>query len=51
MRLSSKPFTPSEFLKFLFKPYTTFGYAKVKVNGRRGILIAIKTGSGQRDPL
>ncbi len=27
------------------------GYAKVEVNGRRGILITIRTGSGQGDPL
>jgi hypothetical protein len=31
--------------------YTLVGYAYVEVNGRRGILIIIKTGSGQGDPL
>jgi hypothetical protein len=31
--------------------YTLVGYAYVEVNGRRGILITIKTGSGQGDPL
>ncbi len=33
------------------KHYTLVGYAKVEVNGQRGILITIKTGSGQGDPL
>ena len=31
--------------------FTLIGYAKVEVNGRQGILITIKTGSGQGDPL
>jgi hypothetical protein len=31
--------------------YTLVGYAQVEVNGRKGILITIKTGSGQGDPL
>jgi hypothetical protein len=31
--------------------YTLVGYAYVEVNGWRGILITIKTGSGQGDPL
>jgi hypothetical protein len=31
--------------------YTLVGYAYVEVNGRAGILITIKTGSGQGDPL
>jgi hypothetical protein len=31
--------------------YTLVGYAYVEVNGRKGILITIKTGSGQGDPL
>jgi hypothetical protein len=31
--------------------YTLVGYAYVEVNGRRGILITIRTGSGQGDPL
>jgi hypothetical protein len=31
--------------------YTLVGYAFVEVNGRPGILITIKTGSGQGDPL
>jgi hypothetical protein len=33
------------------KHYTLVGYAYVEVNGRRGLLITIKTGSGQGDPL
>jgi hypothetical protein len=31
--------------------YTLVGYAFVEVNGRSGILISIKTGSSQGDPL
>jgi hypothetical protein len=31
--------------------YMLVGYAYVEVNGRRGILITTKTGSGQGDPL
>jgi hypothetical protein len=31
--------------------YTLVGYAYVEVNGRRRLLITIKTGSGQGDPL
>ncbi len=31
--------------------YTLVGYARVEVNGRQGILITIRTGSGQGDPL
>jgi hypothetical protein len=33
------------------KQYTLIGYAYVEVNGRKGILIVIKTGSGKGDPL
>jgi hypothetical protein len=33
------------------RQYTLVGYPYVEVNGRRGILITIKTGSGQGDPL
>jgi hypothetical protein len=54
MRLFSKPFVSSEFLKFLSNPIryiTLVGYVNVEVNGRRGILITIKTGSRQGDPL
>jgi hypothetical protein len=40
-----------ELLIQAFRQYTLVGYAKVEVNGRRGILITIKTGSGQGDPL
>jgi hypothetical protein len=32
------------------KHYTLVGYAYVEVNGRRGLLITIKTGSGQGVP-
>jgi hypothetical protein len=31
--------------------YTLIGYAYVKVNGKKGVLIIIKTGSGQGGPL
>ncbi len=31
--------------------YTLVGFAYIEVNGRSGILITIKTGSGQGDPL
>jgi hypothetical protein len=33
------------------RQYTLVGYARVEVNGRKGILITIKTCSGQGDPL
>ncbi len=33
------------------RQYTLVGYAKVEINGRRGILFTIKTGSGQGNPL
>jgi len=31
--------------------YTLMGFAYVEVNGRKGVLITIKTGSGQGDPM
>jgi len=31
--------------------YTLIGFAYVEVNGRKGVLITIKTGSGQGDPM
>ena len=33
------------------RQYTLVGFAKVEVNGRQGIIITIRTGSGQGDPL
>ena len=33
------------------RQYTLVGFARVEVNGRQGILITIRTGSGQGDPL
>ncbi|RPH76440.1 MAG: reverse transcriptase family protein, partial [Planctomycetaceae bacterium] len=40
-----------ELLIQALQQYVLVGYAKVEVNGRKGILITIKTGSGQGDPL
>ena len=33
------------------RQYTLVGFARVEVNGRQGIVITIRTGSGQGDPL
>jgi exonuclease III len=33
------------------RQYTLVGFARVEVNGRRGILVTIRTGTGQGDPL
>ena len=33
------------------RQYTLVGFARVEVNGRQGIIITIRTGSGQGDPL
>jgi hypothetical protein len=46
-----RAFGVPELLIQALRQYTLVGYAKVEVNGRRGILITIKTGSGQGDPL
>jgi hypothetical protein len=31
--------------------YSLIGYAYVEVNGRKGLLITVRTGSGQGDPI
>ncbi len=46
-----RAFGVSEIMVQAISQYTLVGYAYVEVNGRRGILITIKTGSGQGDPL
>ncbi len=46
-----RAFGVPEILIQALRHYTLVGYAKVEVNGRRGILITIRTGSGQGDPL
>ena len=33
------------------RQYTLVGFARVEVNGRQGIVVTIRTGSGQGDPL
>jgi hypothetical protein len=40
-----------EMMTQALKHYMLIRYAEVKVNGHKGILITIKTGSGQGDPL
>ncbi len=46
-----RAFGVPELLIQALRRYTLVGYAKVEVNGRRGILITIKIGSGQGDPI
>jgi hypothetical protein len=46
-----RAFGVPEILIQALRHYTLVGYAKVEVNGRKGILITIRTGSGQGDPL
>jgi hypothetical protein len=46
-----RAFGVPELLIQALRHYNLVGYAQVEVNGRRGILITIKTGSGQGDPL
>ena len=46
-----RAFGVPEIMVQALQQYTLVGYAKVEVNGRRGILITIRTGSGQGDPL
>jgi hypothetical protein len=46
-----RAFGVSKLLIQALRHYTLVGYAQVEVNGRRGILITIRTGSGQGDPL
>jgi hypothetical protein len=46
-----RAFGVPEIMVQAIRQYTLVGYAYVEVNGRRGILITIKTGSGQGDPL
>jgi hypothetical protein len=46
-----RAFGVRELLIQALRKYTLISYAKDEVNGRRGILITIKTGSGQGDPL
>jgi exonuclease III len=41
---------PQEYIQAV-KHYTLIGFAYVEVNGKRGVLITIKTGSGQGDPM
>ncbi len=45
-----RAFGVPEILIQALRHYTLGGYVKVEVNGRRGILITIKAGSGQGDP-
>jgi hypothetical protein len=46
-----RAFGVPELLIRALRHYTLVGYAQVEVNGRRGILITIRTESGQGDPL
>jgi hypothetical protein len=46
-----RAFGVPEIMIMAIQHYTLVGYAYVEVNGRPGILITIKTGSGQGDPL
>jgi hypothetical protein len=46
-----RAFGVPEIMIMAIQHYTLFGYAFVDVNGRSGIVITIKTGSGQGDPL
>ncbi len=46
-----RAFGVPEILIQALRHYTLVGYAQVEVNGRRRILITIRTGSGQGDPL
>jgi hypothetical protein len=46
-----RAFGVPEIMIMAIQHYTLVGYAFVEVNGRSGILITIKTGSGQGDPL
>jgi len=46
-----RAFGVPEIMVQALQQYTLVGYARVEVNGRQGILITIRTGSGQGDPL
>jgi hypothetical protein len=46
-----RAFGVPEIMIMAIQHYTLVGFAYVEVNGRAGILIPIKTGSGQGDPL
>jgi len=46
-----RAFGVPEIMVQALRQYTLVGFARVEVNGRQGILITIKTGSGQGDPL
>ena len=46
-----RAFGVPEIMVQALKQYTLVGLARVEVNGRQGLLITIKTGSGQGDPL
>ncbi len=46
-----RAFGVPEIMIMAIQHYTLVGYVYVEVNGRPGILITIKTGSGQGDPL
>jgi hypothetical protein len=46
-----RAFGVPEIMIMAIQHYTLVGFAYVEVNGRAGILITIKTGSGQGDPL
>ncbi len=46
-----RAFGVPEIMVQALRQYTLVGFARVEVNGRKGILITIRTGSGQGDPL
>jgi exonuclease III len=46
-----RAFGVPEIMVQALRQYTLVGFARVEVNGRRGILITIRTGTGQGDPL
>ena len=46
-----RAFGVPEIMVQALQQYTLVGYARVEVNGRKGLLITIRTGSGQGDPL
>jgi hypothetical protein len=49
--LNLRAFGIPEIMIQALRQHTLVDFARVEVNGRRGILITIKTGSGQGDPL
>ncbi len=46
-----RAFVVPELMIQALRHYTLVGFARVEVDGRKGILITIRTGSGQGDPL